>query len=120
MAEGMTRVEYLKHRDEFITHLLKRRTMGAELREQFEQELVDKLDRGYKQYGDYSYTEPLWKLMDEVKEEAIDIPGWLSIIYGKMCQAGASSRDIDEIMNLAAIGVDAYVKVEMLKRRWNI
>ena len=111
----MTRMQYLQYRAEFMEDLANLR-LGA-MNGVFDSKLMDKLEKGYEEYGDSSYALDQKTLMTEVQSEALDIPGWLSIIYGKLRSEGVQRKDLDKIMELAALGVDAYYMAERIKNK---
>lgn len=116
----MNRLEYLEHREEFISAIKLHRPAGAEIEEKFEEELRAKMDRGRALYGDASYNLPIRDLLDEVQEECIDIPGWLAIVYSRMRTLGCSEASCSDVVRMAIMGYDAYVAVELQKRSMNI
>lgn len=111
----MTREEYLEIRRVFISQVIDLPDIPKYVRYKFERDLTSKLEAGYQTYGDKSYSMHKYELLREVQDEALDIPGWLSILYGKMVMAGENPLLLELIVELAQAGVRAYHEVEELK-----
>ena len=52
---------------------------------EFEAALKDKLERGFRQYGDGSFSRPPEHILDELGAEALDLAGWGLILWVR-CQ----------------------------------
>lgn len=50
----------------------------------FERALQDKLDRGYREYGDGSFDRPPGELLDELAAEALDLAGWGFVLWARI------------------------------------
>ena len=111
----LTRMDYLRLRSQFVTELLDMPSVPKHIRAKFKEELLEKLDKGYAEYKDASYSRPGKELLGEMQEEALDIPGWLSIEYAKMVKAGESEYNTGLIVNLAQMGLIAYHRAELMK-----
>lgn len=112
----MNRREYENARDLFLEKMVAYSGVGDETRWDFEDELMDKLEDGYSTYGDSSYSLPVLKLLDEVTEEMIDIPGWLTIAFGRAEELGHSRNSLYQMLNIAGQAIDMYGKINRLKK----
>lgn len=101
----MDRRAYIELREQFINDL------EVDNITDLQQDLHAKLQKGYEEYGDRSYSLTYEALLREVLDECVDIPGWLSIVYGKLREEG---RDTSRFIHVAKVGVLAYVMTKRL------
>ena len=52
--------------------------------ESFIQALDKKLERGFHDYGDKSFSRPTNELLDELQQECLDLAGWGFILWVKI------------------------------------
>lgn len=43
-----------------------------------------RLERGKKDYGDVSFERPLQEVVDEIRQEALDLCGWSFILWARL------------------------------------
>lgn len=53
---------------------------------EFVETLRERMEQGFKEYGDKSFDRPGMELIDELEEEVLDICGWGLILYTKICE----------------------------------
>lgn len=52
--------------------------------DQFSEELQNKLQRGFEEYGDQSFSLPPGQLLAEIQGECLDIAGWGMILWVRL------------------------------------
>ena len=52
--------------------------------DEFMEILHDRMEQGYKEYGDESFEKPLIDLLEELEQEVLDQAGWGFILYDKI------------------------------------
>lgn len=114
-GERVTREQYLELREQFIKTILVGTTIPESHKALFVERLLKKLDEGYRDYGDKSYHLSLDSLLKEVQDEALDIPGWCSIIYGKLVLDKAGPSNISCITNLSRTGAEVFSRIQSLR-----
>lgn len=51
---------------------------------EFTSALNEKMEKGFKEYGDRSFSRPPIELLDEIEQEAMDIVGWGYILWCRL------------------------------------
>ena len=61
--------------------------------DQFSEELQNKLQRGFEEYGDQSFSLPPGQLLAEHQEERLDIAGWGMILWVRLEEMKRAARE---------------------------
>jgi len=64
---------------------------------EFTSALNEKMEKGFKEYGDSSFSRPPIELINELQEEAIDLAGWGMILW---CRLEDLKPKCEELNNL--------------------
>lgn len=118
----MNRKEYRIIRQEFLEKLVDSAGIspGYDRSDAFLREYHAKQRTGDATYGDASFDAPLDELFYEVMQECVDIPGWCTIIYAVLKKNGANQLALDQVVDLAAFGWDAYVEMCQCRKLLNV
>ena len=62
----------------------------------FLQELEVRLEKGRKEYGDATLDRPLAEIIDEMKQEFLDVVGWGYFGWLRLCELEAAAQSVKE------------------------
>jgi len=61
----------------------------------FMQEIHSRMEAGHREYGDKSFLRPPLALVEEIKEEVLDICGWAFILYRRVSKLAEKAGELD-------------------------
>lgn len=57
---------------------------ALQLYEEFSERIRIRLENGKRVYGDSSFERPIERLVEEIRQEVLDVAGWAFILYSRL------------------------------------
>jgi len=88
----------------------------------FEEVLRARLLAGVQSYGDASFELPMQMILGEIRQEAIDLPGWAFIAWSKLRGLKSDEADMvrNALMSFAVQGADLWLRIGRLQNLINV
>lgn len=61
----------------------------------FMREILVRMEAGHQEYGDKSFLKPPLALVEEIKEEVLDVCGWAFILYRRVSKLAEKAAELD-------------------------
>jgi hypothetical protein len=81
----------------------------------FAQRFLDVCERGRREYGDASFDIGPEELVEETISEAVDVPGWLHLLYAIADEYSLSASARSELIAIGAEGAKLFLRLIALR-----